>query len=133
MLRRAHFILYVQDQNASRDFYARALGRPASLHVPGMTEFELTNGAVFGIMPESGIARLLGPTVNPSTMRGAGRAELYLVVDDAAAHHARAIAAGARELSPLLARDWGHRAAYSLDADGHVLAFAEVIDEVADA
>ena len=28
------------------------------------------------------------------------------------------------ELDPLRARDWGHLAAYSLDPDGHVLAFA---------
>jgi len=133
MLRRSHFILYVQNQNASCDFYARVLARPASLHVPGMTEFELTNGAVLGIMPESAIARLLGPTVTPSTMRAAGRAELYLVVDDPADHHARAIASGARELSPLLERDWGHRAPYSLDADGYVLAFAKVIDAAGEA
>lgn len=50
--------------------------------------------------------------------------ELYLVVKDAAVYHARALAAGARKLSPLTLRDWGHLAAYSLDPDGHVLAIA---------
>ena len=29
-------------------------------------------------------------------------------------------------IRPLAARDWGHTAAYSLDADGHVLAFASL-------
>jgi uncharacterized glyoxalase superfamily protein PhnB len=69
-------------------------------------------------MPEAGIRRLVGvePTGN--------RAELYLVVDDPAAFHARALAAGARELSPLRRRDWGDEAAYSLDPVGTVLAFA---------
>ena len=37
---------------------------------------------------------------------------------------ARAIEFGAREVSPLALRDWGHSVAYSLDPDGHVLAFA---------
>jgi catechol 2,3-dioxygenase-like lactoylglutathione lyase family enzyme len=120
----AHFILYVRDQAASRDFYARVLDRAPSLDVPGMTELELAGGAVLGLMPEAGITRLLGPEIEPSLLRNPGRAELYLVVDDPAAHHGRALACGARELSPLSAREWGHVAAYSLDVDGYVLAFA---------
>ncbi len=36
----------------------------------------------------------------------------------------RAIAAGARELSPLAPRDWGDEAAYFADPDGNVLAVA---------
>jgi len=32
---------------------------------------------------------------------------------------------GAKELSELQERDWGDTAAYCLDADGHVLVFAE--------
>ena len=36
------------------------------------------------------------------------------MVADAAAFHMRAIAHGARELSPSSLRDWGHRVAYSL-------------------
>ena len=35
-----------------------------------------------------------------------------------------ALAAGAKELSPMGLRSWGHLAAYCLDPDGHVLAFA---------
>jgi len=122
----AHFILYVADQRRSQRFYAAVLGEPARLDVPGMTEFDLPGGAVLGLMPEAGARRLLGERLpDPAMAAGAPRAELYLLVDDPAAHHARAVAAGARELSPLAARDWGHHAAYSLDPDGHVLAFAK--------
>ena len=124
MARVAHLILYVRDQGASRDFYATVLGCTPRLDVPGMTELELSDGAVLGLMPEAGIERLLGGAIEPSRLREPGRAELYLVVDDPAAHHARALACGARELSPLSERTWGHAAAYSLDADGYVLAFA---------
>ena len=121
----AHFILYVADQSRSTEFYAAALGIAPRLNVPGMTEFALPKGAVLGLMPEAAIERLLGSALpSPSTARGVPRAELYLVVPDAASCHARALSAGAKELSPLSARSWGHLAAYSLDPDGHVLAFA---------
>ncbi len=121
----AHFILYVADQQRSTAFYTAALARAPRLHVPGMTEFELAAGAVLGLMPEQGIVRLLGEALpDPSGARGIARAELYLQVDDAAACHARALAAGAVELSPPQPRNWGDVAGYLRDPDGHVLAFA---------
>ena len=121
----SHFILYVADQRRSAAFYAAALGIAPRLDVPGMTEFALPGGAVLGLMPEAAIESLLGPALpRPSVARGVPRAELYLLVPESAAHHARALAAGAAELSPPSLRSWGHEAAYSLDPDGHVLAFA---------
>lgn len=121
----SHFVLYVADQARSTAFYARALALGPRLDVPGMSEFDLPGGGVLGLMPEAGIRRLLGPALaDPATARGVARAELYLVVPDPAAAHARAIEAGATELSPLLPRDWGHVVAYARDPDGHVLAFA---------
>lgn len=121
----AHFILYVTDQAASARFYEHVLGVRPRLDVPGMTEFPLPGGAVLGLMPSAGIKRLLGDALpDPDGARGFPRAELYLLVDDPASLLARALAEGARELSPLAPRDWGHEAAYCLDPDGHVLAFA---------
>jgi catechol 2,3-dioxygenase-like lactoylglutathione lyase family enzyme len=123
----AHFILYVSSQSVSTDFYAKVLGRPPRLNVPGMTEFELTSGSVLGLMPCEGIRRLLGGAIpDPEGAAGIPRSEVYLVVDDASALHRRALAAGARELSGVQRRDWGHDAGYTLDPDGHVLAFANV-------
>ena len=123
----AHFILYVADQKASAAFYTQVLGSKPQLDVPGMTEFALNDGAVLGLMPQAGIKRLLGDKLpDPAKAGGIPRAELYLIVEDPAGHHKRALANGAKELSPLLPRDWGHKAAYSLDPDGHVLAFAQV-------
>ncbi len=127
---KVHFILYVRDQEASTRFYRQALEREPTLVAPGMTEFTLGD-AVLGLMPESGAKRLLGAALDfpapdaTSTSRPA-RAELYLIVSEPAEFHRRALAAGARELSELLPRDWGHDAAYSADPDGHVLAFARV-------
>jgi len=120
-----HLILYVADQAVSADFYQAVFAAHAKLDVPGMTEFELPGGATLGLMPEAGIRRLLGPALpDPATARGVPRSELYLVVDDPGRYLARAVGAGARELSPLQPRDWGDHVAYVLDPDGHVLAFA---------
>lgn len=122
---KAHLILYVVDQKASACFYERTLALKPRLDVPGMTEFELGGGAVLGLMPVAGIKHLLGAALpDPVIAAGVPRAELYLLVDDPAAGHRRALANGATELSALAPRDWGHEAAYSLDPDGHVLAFA---------
>ena len=120
----AHLILYVRDQERARAFYQAALGFAPRLHVPGMTEFQLTSGAVLGLMPEAGIRSLLPKLPDPAAASGVPRAETYLVVASPAAAHARAVAAGASELSPVLPRDWGDDAGYCLDPDGHVLAFA---------
>ena len=90
-----------------------------------MTEFRLGPGAILGIMPAAGIRRLLGKKLpDPSKAAGTPRAELYLLTDQPNIYHERALANGAKELSALSLRDWGHEAAYSLDPDGHVLAFA---------
>lgn len=123
----ALFILYVADQEKSTQFYSRVLDRAPDLHVPGMTEFKLNDGSVLGLMPESGIKRLLGEALSdPGNANGIPRAELYLTLPDADSFHQRALAEGASELSPMLLRPWGQYAAYSLDPDGHVLAFSRV-------
>jgi catechol 2,3-dioxygenase-like lactoylglutathione lyase family enzyme len=130
MAQESYFILYVADQGRSRAFYSTVLERPPRLDVPGMTEFSLPGGGVLGLMPVAGIRKLLGPALpDPSAAQGIPRAELYLLADEPGAFHARALSAGAQELSPLLLRSWGHQAAYSLDPDGHVLAFASQPDE----
>ncbi len=125
---KAHFILYVQNQAASTIFYAQVLGHEPSLQVPGMTEFTLSPDCILGLMPQTGIHRLLGPRLpDPAAGAGIPRAELYLLVEQPQLYHQRALDSGATELSGLAVRDWGHRVAYNLDLDGHVLAFAEPI------
>jgi catechol 2,3-dioxygenase-like lactoylglutathione lyase family enzyme len=127
---RSHIILYVSNQDDSTAFYTQVLDMKPHLHVPGMTEFHLSSGTILGLMPETGIKRLLGAALpDPSHAAGIPRAELYMVVDDPLAYHQRALKAGGRELSNLENRDWGDQAAYSLDPDGHVLAFATPIQK----
>ena len=121
----AYLILYVSDQKASSKFYERVLAIKPQLDVPGMTEFRLGEGTILGLMPSASIKQLLGAKLpDPTSAAGIPRAEFYLLTDDPAVYHRRALDNGAMELSALSPRDWGHDAAYSLDPDGHVLAFA---------
>jgi predicted enzyme related to lactoylglutathione lyase len=119
------FILYVADQSRSTKFYSQVFATAPRLDVPGMTEFALPSGGILGLMPQAGIKALLGAALpDPTHTDGLPRAELYLLLEDPRAVHRRAVAAGAVEVSPMQERDWGHHVAYSLDLDGHVLAFA---------
>lgn len=123
---KTHFILYVADQPQSTAFYSAVLAIEPSLNVPGMTEFSVSEDTILGLMPEAGAVRLFGDAITPPTAAGSSpRAEIYLVVEDAERYHRRAIQNGAREISEMRERDWGHTAAYSIDPDGYVIAFAE--------
>lgn len=121
-------ILYVEDQERSRIFYEQLLRRPADLHVPGMTEFRVTDSCKLGLMPNTGIAKILeGRMPHPASGNGIPRCELYLMVADAGAEYAHALQCGGRPISPVSPRDWGHLVGYLADPDGHIIAFAEWI------
>ncbi|HMT11149.1 MAG TPA: VOC family protein [Ignavibacteria bacterium] len=126
MINQCEFILYVSDQEKSCDFYKKVLLLEPVLNVEGMTEFDLAGGTKLGLMPEKGIAKILGSKMpEPSTGNGIPRCELYLYVNDPNAYIKRSIEAGAVEVSPLESRAWGDIAGYLADPDGHVIAFAQ--------
>ena len=121
-------ILYVNDQEASSQFYQNIFRKAPDLHVPGMTEFRLTAGCSIGLMPNNGIAKILaGKTPHPELGNGIPRCELYLHVDDVQLEFDNAAKSGARLISPVMDRDWGDKACYFSDPDGHIIAFAEKI------
>jgi len=129
MINKLHIILYVEDQNRSTLFYQNVLAIEPNLNVPGMTEFELCNGAILGLMPGSGIKKLLGEKIEvPSHASKITRAELYLLVDEPQKYFDRALQHGAIELSRLQPRDWGDEATYCFDMDGYILAFAKKME-----
>ncbi len=105
--------------------YRKGLSLEPQLHVLGMTEFKLSENHILGLMPEKGIKKLLGNKI-PDFFAASGipRAELYFRVSDPEAMFAIAVKLGATELDPIKSRDWGDRAGYVMDDDGHVLAFA---------
>lgn len=119
-------ILYISDQERSKTFYETVLQTKPVLHVPGMTEFLLTDDFKLGLMPESGIVKiLLDKTPHPTLGNGIPRCELYLFVENPAEALERAVKAGAKEISKAESRDWGDTVAYCADSDGHIIAFAK--------
>ncbi|MBI3134369.1 MAG: VOC family protein [Bacteroidetes bacterium] len=122
------FIIYVADQNISRNFYTALLQTSPTLDVPGMTEFTLSDTCKLGLMPNRGIAKILGSHLpHPDTGTGIPRCEIYLTVADIQAVFEHAVACGAKIISAPENRDWGHCVCYLTDPDGHVIAFAREI------
>ena len=120
-----NFILYVKDQKRSASFYRELFGINPTLDVPGMTEFVLGTGCILGLMPETGIKRLLGNSIkDPEKTNGISRCELYLTVDNPSSYLGKAEKLNSPLLSALSERDWGDEAGYIMDPDGHVVAFA---------
>lgn len=118
-------ILYVSNQELSRNFYEALLHQAPSLHVPGMTEFTISENLKLGLMPNAGIAKILGDrTPHPETGTGIPRCELYLHVEELQKEFKNAIRAGAKVVSEIAERNWGDRVGYLADLDGHVVALA---------
>ena len=123
---KAMFIFYVADQASTKNFYEKVLALKPTLNVPGMTKFVLLDGSQIGFMPGLGMKNMLGDKFpDPAQAAGIPRAEIYLVVNDPLSYHQRALEAGALEIQSLQEMPWGDTVAYSLDPDGHVLAFAK--------
>ncbi len=120
------FILYVSNQEESKNFYKILLDKEPSLDVPGMTEFLLEENCKLGLMPNDGIAKILGDKIpHPDSGTGIPRCELYLSFENSAEVFQRAVSAGAREISPIQKRNWGDSAGYLSDADGHIIAIVQ--------
>lgn len=124
-------ILYVKNQKHTTEFYSKVLNLIPTLDVPGMTEFTLLSGQKIGFMPEKGIQKIINhKEFHAEYQNRISRAELYLLVDEPQKYHLRSIELGGIELQPLQIMPWGDEAAYSMDADGHILVFSKTSNRV---
>ncbi|KGO90593.1 VOC family protein [Flavobacterium suncheonense] len=122
----SEFILYVDNQESTSRFYEAVFRTKPTLEVPGMTEFTLSETLKIGLMPNSGIAKILTPkTVHPEKGNGIPRCEFYFYVTDLQFEFDNAVKAGAKIISDIEDRNWGDRVGYVADLDGHIIAFAE--------
>jgi len=127
MINQSLIVLYVADQKAATVFYKAVLKTTPNLDVPGMTEFSLGKDIRLGLMPLASAKKLIGSGKFQSGAKDIPKAELYLMVDDPNSYLKRAVESGAQLIHQVESRDWGDRAGYCFDPDGHVLAFAEVL------
>ncbi len=127
-IQEVEIILFVANQEMSTVFYEKILRALPQINVLGMTEFQISAYCKLGLMPNHGIEKILGKELpSPSIGVGIPRCELYLMVENLQLEFENAINCGAKLISPILERDWGHRACYFSDLDGHIIAFAEKI------
>ncbi len=68
-------------------------------------------------------SRHLGDSADPDDIFDLGPCAIYVVVDDADAHHDRAVAAGANVVYPLTDQDYGSRDYAVRDAEGFLWCF----------
>ncbi|HCT30179.1 MAG TPA: lactoylglutathione lyase [Bacteroidales bacterium] len=123
-------ILYVNNQEGSSQFYQKIFRCLPDLDVPGMTEFVISYNCKLGLMPNKGIAKILSTAMpHPDNGNGIPRCELYLYVENIQFEFDNAIKIGAKLISPIANRDWGDRVCYFSDPDGHIIAFAERIND----
>lgn len=124
-LKFTEIILYVSDEERSTRFYQDIFRMHPDVNVPGMTEFNLSDQCKLGLMPNMGIARIIGDQMpHPDTGNGIPRCELYLYVEDVEFEYENAIKCRATLISPPADRDWGDNVCYFSDPDGHIIAFA---------
>lgn len=116
-----------QDAPAAIDWLCRAFGFERRLVVPdeagGIAHAQLVfrGGMVMlASARDDAFGRRMAP---PSATGGVTTQGVYVVVDDADAHHARATAAGAKVVYALKDEDYGGRGYACLDPEGHLWSF----------
>jgi uncharacterized glyoxalase superfamily protein PhnB len=122
--------LRYHDAPAMIDWLCRAFGFERHLVVPGPentiahAQLAFGNGMVMlgsaGRPDHDAFSRLQR---TPREAGGAGTQSAYVVVNDVDAHHAQAVAAGAKVVLPLKDEDYGGRGYSCLDPEGHLWNF----------
>lgn len=119
----AYTIIYVPDAAASLDFFERAFGFSRKfLHESG-TYGELETGATTLAFAAHELADMnySGGHIAAHTSPKPLGMEIAFTTDDVAAAHARALAAGATELSAPIAKPWGQVVSYVRCPDGSLV------------
>jgi uncharacterized glyoxalase superfamily protein PhnB len=119
--------LRYRDAAAAIDWLCRAFGFERHLVVPGEdgtiahAQLTLGNGMIMlGSARDHEFGRL---QKTPAQVGGIGTQSPYIIVADADAHHARAVAAGAVVVYPLTDEDYGGRGYSCRDPEGHLWNF----------
>jgi uncharacterized glyoxalase superfamily protein PhnB len=119
--------LRYRDAQAAIDFLCAAFGFERHLVVPGegdaIVHAQLVCGdamVMLGTARDDAFGKLQRP---PADVGGVGTQSPYVIVLDADAHHARAVAAGAEVVYPLTSEDYGGRGYSCRDLEGHLWNF----------
>jgi catechol 2,3-dioxygenase-like lactoylglutathione lyase family enzyme len=122
--RLAIVIVAVRDIATAIRFYDSVFGWPREIETPVYVEYALPAGMRLGIYERESFGVNTGIVPNLAAAGQIVSTELYLFSEEPEMVIERLTTAGARMLSPLIARSWGDEAAYFADPDGHVLVIA---------
>jgi lactoylglutathione lyase len=116
-------ILYVDDVKATLEFYGRAFGlKTRFLHESNQYgELETGTTALAFASNEMGAMNLPGGYVRVAADGQPLGFEIALVTDDVAAAFDRAVAAGAKAITPAKAKPWGQTVVYVRSAEGTII------------
>lgn len=117
-------VIAVDDLARAARFYQDGFGWPRTVDAPVYVELALPDRRRLGLYQRDGFARVTGRAAAQPPAGALTGAELYLHVDDVDLAFTRLVAAGATALSAPADRDWGDRAGYVADPDGHVVVVA---------
>lgn len=121
-------VTYVDDVDASLDFYTRAFALDIAFRGPEGDYAEFATGSTaLALCQRSLAADSTGLALGRS---GSPRGNITLVVADVAAAFERAVAAGARPVRPPVTKPWGQICSYVADLDDNLI---ELATRVADA
>jgi lactoylglutathione lyase len=123
-------IIYVPDVSASLEFFTRAFGiERRFLHESG-TYGELETGETALAFAAHDLGEMNFPTGHIEAHSSAKPLgiEIALVTPDVSSAHARAIAAGASELSAPIQKPWGQTVSYVRCPDGTLVELCTPID-----
>jgi uncharacterized glyoxalase superfamily protein PhnB len=116
-----------RDAAAAIDWLCRAFGFERHLVVPGeggtIVHAQLTFGNGMIMLGSARVDEFGKLQKTPSEVGGVGTQSAYVIVADADAHHARAVAAGAVVVYPLKDEDYGGRGYSCRDPEGHLWNF----------
>lgn len=117
-------VLYVEDLEISKAFYATMLDQTPSKDDPQIVEFQLMGNVKLALMPLKGIVQTLNLAVRHRPEGCMPACEIFLMHPDPEGCLVFFEAAGGKLIQPLKLMEWGEEVAYGLDPDGHMVAFA---------
>jgi lactoylglutathione lyase len=117
--RLGYAILFVDDLEASVQFYRDTLGVPLRFSSETYAEFA-TEAAKFALFSRAALPELIGREV-PSGPVPWPQGEIAFFIEDPDAEHQRLVRAGVTILAPPTDRPWGERTLHVTDPEGNVV------------
>jgi predicted lactoylglutathione lyase len=121
-----HTVVTVNDLTKSKMFYKLLFEIEPKVDSENFVEIKLNENFILGLQNIKMNEKLFNrDLISKFKLNKTSSAEFYIECKNPEEMHQKALQFGCLELSPFRERDWGQSVAYSVNHDGHVLAFAK--------